>query len=361
MTGLADLAKSLLIYAYIRMTQRGGFKVLGMELGRFGLTGDGLRTQLFTLIDDGSTEDFQTSLTEVLKKYPIDQITNKSGTHLLTQACIKNRLDIVEILKTNGADFSIIDSDKTKDELDGNKTSFPGFTYVPKNASPFLEAILTGNLALVQKLVEYGVNIFVKYYGIRGFSGPLMHALNQSDDLFYYLYNIYEEKCESEVFKNLLSECIPIACYQLKPQLLKLLFDKGAKLTDNLVNSDLPGSEVAHMIIFHRSTKEEAKSEMLKILINNGLDIHWKEGSLFFDAVRSRKNNSAKILIDNGATRESLGSFTRMLDENEDLAKYYKEASTKRQAASQVNQVAGKRTRRRGRGRSRKSQRRLRS
>lgn len=360
MTGLVDLAKSLPIYAYIRMTQRGGFKVLGMELGRFGLTGDGLRTQLFTLIDDdkSSAEDFQTSLTEVLKKYPINQITNKSGTHLLTQACIKNRLDIVEKLKTNGADFSIIDSDKTKDELDGNKQSFPGFTYVPKNASPFLEAIVTGNFVLVQKLVEYGVNIFVKYYGIRGFSGPLMLALNQSDKLFNYLYDIYTVKCAPEVFKNLLSECIPVACYQLNPRLLTKLFDEGAKLTDNLVNSDLPGSEVANMIIFHRSTNEDVKSEMLNILIKNGLDIHWNKGSLFFNAVRTQKNDSAKILIDNGATRESLGSFTRMLDENEELAKYYKEALTKRQAANQ-NQVAGKRTRRRGR-KSRKS-RRLRS
>jgi ankyrin repeat protein len=178
------------------MKQRGG--LFGTRLSFFA----GDRTKLFNLIDNGSAEDFQTSLTEVLQKYPIDQITNKSGTHLLTHACIKNRLDVVKILKANGADFSILDSDITRSQPQYMRDYFTDFTFVDtfvdsNNTSPLLAAIFNRNKELVQYLVENNVNILVKTTT----NGSLSIALFVSDDTFDYLFEIYKKNVNQKCLK----------------------------------------------------------------------------------------------------------------------------------------------------------------
>jgi hypothetical protein len=232
------------------------------------------------------------------------------------------------------------------------------------------------------------------------------------------------------VFKNLLSECIIAACDTLDETRLQKLFDNGATL--HPTSPYLPDNRVAILLMEKKRTELEIKwaqqlinkvqykkanphadmeiidkfyismaenilrekdnseaqiSAILKILINNGLDVNYniKSFSLLNIAfMRAEKekflslNNDGtyvnsfivKILIDSGAKITKGENI--MIDRFPELKEYYEKA----QRTSQVNpatmhtarftmsafglpQVAGKRTRRRGR--SRKSQRRLRS
>ena len=194
----------------------------------------GIRTQLFNLIDnDDTSEEFTNKLREALKKHNIDNITNRKGVHLLTYACTHNRLDIVKILHTNGADLNILESyPYAKQVPEYISNNFKGFKFVSLHCSAFLEAIFTGNIDLVKYLVENGVDICVKYYSV-GYGwpeGPLALAFDKNREIFNYLCGVYEKKIDREVLNNLLSECIFIACINLDTKWLEFFFNQGAKL-----------------------------------------------------------------------------------------------------------------------------------
>jgi ankyrin repeat protein len=352
------------------MKQRGGFKVFGMEVGRLGLTGDGLRTQLFTLIDAGSAEDFQTSLTEVLKKHNIDTITNKAGVHLLTYACTKNRLDIVEILQAKGANFSIVGLKESVTEF--VQGEFPHFTFVSGRGSPLLEAISTGNRDLVNYLVDNGVNMFVRHFIYPGESdwtkrilgkqgGPLELAISLNPAVVQSLLNKYADlkrnnNLTEQEYKNLLSECIPSACHTQSLDTLRTLFVMGAQLQGRAESvRDLPDSSVAEFVMNSPTIPQDTKKELLLILITNGLDVNFISNankSLLQTAVDHIEDNSemAKILIDNGANTDSLDPTA--------LAKLEAQFPPPPTGVTFRNPaVGGKRTRRRGR-KNRKSRRR---
>jgi ankyrin repeat protein len=400
------------------MKQRGGLKLFGMEIGRFGSTGDGLRTQLFTLIDTGTKEEFIALLPKVVDKYTIDKITNKAGIHLLTYACIKNKLDIVKILKDNRADFSIVDADLTH-IIDSSvlrphdRALYPSFSFIlSSNESPFLAAINTRNLELVTYLVENKVNIFVSKYNI----GPLAIALYKNSAIFDYLFEIYKRQCPSYEFANLLSESIKAACEKLDEDRLLKLFENGAKL-QGTTSRFLPDSSVAEILFDKKHTEAEIRdatylmnegynaasdnetnnaervlkekdnteaqiSAILNILINNGLDVNYKAVGKFLDGTfldqrnllskalsRIERNKDgqnvnnfiAKILIANGA------QLLQYIKRDPEINAYYNEAQKKpatmhlRSTMSGLGlppaQVGAKRTRR-ARARGRKTRRR---
>ena len=276
----------------------------------------GIRTQLFNLIyNDGTPEEFTNKLREALKKHNIDNITNRKGVHLLTYACTHNRLDIVEILHTNGANLNILESYPYAKQVPEYITkNFKGFTFVSLHCSAFLEAIFTGNIDLVTYLVENGVDICVKYYSV-GYGwpeGPLALAFDKNREIFNYLCGVYEKKIDREVLNNLLSECIFIACINLDTEWLEFLFDQGAKLRPTVTEispeyNSLPNSSVAlHVITIKRSQdKNPLEIDTINILIKNNLDVKWidprNKKSLLQYAQLSDKQYIVDILKQNGA------------------------------------------------------------
>jgi ankyrin repeat protein len=396
------------------------------------------------MIEEDKTDEFETLLNKIISegKHNINDITKKlfsfHTVHLLPYACTYNRLNIIKILQRNGANFKILDSDITRSQPQYMRDYFTDFTFVDSNnTSPLLAAIVNRNKELVQYLVENNVNILVKTTT----NGPLHNALIKSVDIFDYLFEIYKEKCKPEVFKNLLSECIIAACSKLDETRLQKLFDNGATIrpirpylpnSSNLLfllnkkhtegeirwaediikklkySQTQPYSEYAifhedeityaEQVLNEKDNSEAQISAILKILINNGLDINYTvNGHPMLDKALTRTLNDnltsnndgtyvltlnddgtyvnnfiAKILIDNGAKLSQSFLQRNLLNSYPELKEYYEKA----QRTSQINpatmhspesrftmsalglpprQVAGKRTRRRGR--SRKSRR----
>jgi ankyrin repeat protein len=376
------------------MKQRGGF--FGSRLGFFG---DGKRTQLFNVIDSGSIGEFNTSLDTVLEKHTdINTITNKDGMHLLTYACTKGRLDIVKVLQSKGVDFSIVDFRETV--RDFYQRQFPSFIFVNGKGSPLLEAILSNNRELVQYLLTLrNVSFYVRHFIYPNSEkswynrieskqgGPLELALAVNPEIFEDLLAYYTDRkinggSPIEEYNNLLSECIPVACSRSSPELLEKLFKAGAKLQTKRIEdvSELPDSSVAEMFMNHPDIDLQKKIGMLRTLIAYGLDVNYvsrqKKSLLQTTFDESGVNTEmAKILIDNGATKESLGSNADDKLRKAGLMEYYETSLRARQVnpatmhshstmaglGQLAPQKAGKRTRRRGRGRGRRRGRKTRS
>ena len=367
------------------MKQRGGF----WGLTRLGFS-DGIRSKLFTLIDNGTTEKFQEALYTAIDKYRnIDDITNKDGVHLLTYACTKGRKDIVEVLKDYDPNFSIVDF---KEKVTGfTQGEFPSFTFVRGRGSPLLEAISSGKPDLVKYLLTLKVEMFVRHfispldvdYSSDWYKrialkkgGPLELAITLNPTVFDDLLNYYTERKTTgsfpeDEYNKLLSECIPAACYRYSPELLEKLFQAGAKLQKRAETvCDLPDSSVAEMFMNHPNITLDIKKKLLQTLITYGLDVNFvsnaKKSLLQTTFDESGVNTvMAEFLIDNGARKEGLGTNADEKLREANLLQYYIDTQLLLQAKTRAAvrnvvppaQGGGKRTRR-GRARGRKTRRR---